>query len=227
MIKKIVAILIFLFTIFNFVGCESGCSKGFSEHYCMYGVENFDVSISSNGTGDIWSPYNYNETDELFCDRFKSIKSDFYYTYDKKMFSDEEKETILYYIVYDGIIYQNAKEELFNDTMVCNEHIYEYNGYQFYHNLSSNIPSEGKEEECFCWHSHMICFNDDKNLIMSIGLLDITDLKTTNGLHKADLIYTDIGAFLKEYFYYYDFDAETPSIDVDRLERDYGKQLKR
>ncbi len=217
-IKKICLMISILVSINLF----NGCSYFFGgNHYCCYGIDKFEVAISSDGLGNIWPPYHSYDKDELFFNQLKNISSDFYYTYDDRGTFIDEKQVILYYIIYDEYTYSEAKKELFDLTECCIQHRYAYNGYMFFHNLSSDIPSSGKEEDLFCKHSHMICFNDDKNLIMALGLLYIPDSKEAKVADKTDLINTDLGAFLKEYFKYYDFDAEIPKIDADALKRDY------
>ncbi len=217
---------------------ESGCSNIFSTHSAHLGSNQFSTEYSSISLCNyIWPPYgSYNERvdkNPILLFKYNNIDSNFVYTLDEDNLLYNTKESVLSYIVYDKELYEIAKAELLLATNVSDIYQYEYKDYKFFLNLNrkieqgESIESIKSIEYDFCHLFNMICYNDQKNLLLSIGFSYSPDSLQAKNNDKSTLIYTDIGAFLKEYFYYYDFDAETPSIDVDRLERDYGKQLKR
>lgn len=231
--KKNILLLCFCAALILASGCFGITS---ATHVACLGVNQFSTEHSSRSLCKyIWPPYGpYNERvdkEPILLFKYDNSDSDFVYTLDEDGLLYNTKETVLSYIRYDDAQYEIAKNEFVSATPVSEIYKYEYNSYKFFLNLTELIEKGEIFEEIenseldFHYFFNMICYNDDKNLLLSIGFAYTPDSASAKENDKSSLIYTDIGAFLKEYFYYYDFDAETPSIDADALKKIYGKRL--
>ena len=195
---------------------------------CTTGIENFSRAQSSMELCNyIIPPYNSdNVRDEEYFQLFPYESADYYYTYKCKGIEINAMEAVLCYCSYSKETYSEAKNYIFGNASMFADDCFQYNGYKFFANKSF-LEEYGTDNKFNPRRFVINGFNDEKNLLISLGFSASFVTHGAKKSDKTDLFYNDFGAFLKEYFKYYDFDAETPKIDVDGLENDYGKSLKR
>jgi hypothetical protein len=160
---------------------------------------------------------------EYFWQEYPYIDGDFYYQFKDDGILKNERTRSLLYFIYDDETYMAAKEAMLNTVPTSSYHNYTYNNYVFMENLTlalhcadfdvsilgesawDNHFSKDGESLRFPNHSTMICYCDDKNLLMFLGL----ELYGESYISRSELLCKtgDIESFLKEFFPFYDFDA--------------------
>lgn len=160
---------------------------------------------------------------EEFKMRFEQKSADYYYVNKLRGLLAYNSESVLYYAIYEDEVYEAVKQYVLTADERLEDAKLEYNGYVFYVNQAYNKYIYKRDIVLQPDNFVLNGYNDKLNLLISIG--HIADKNEKNLLPSTEEVFIDFGAFLKEYFKFYDFDAETPSIDVDGLKRDYGKQL--
>jgi hypothetical protein len=119
------------------------------------------------------------------------------------------------YLVYDEDTYEGAKQFSLSCYPFSTIHQYSYNGYEFLETLLlpeyyGDLNEEG-ENKRFPYSFNFFSYNDQKKTLVFMGF----DLDTYNPSERDKELLTlsdtgefvDMGAFLKEYYSFYDFDA--------------------
>ena len=142
-----------------------------------------------------------------FLTQFSYIDGNYYYIDKGGSFTYKDEQEIMY-LVYEDDVYERAKEFTFQNIYFLENHKYSYNGYEFMVNMCRQM--EGRDpnivnSEFNPYWFNMIAFNDEKNTIVFLGFYMPKNLATPE--IEQLLTFEDMGAFLKEYFSFYDFDA--------------------
>ena len=137
-----------------------------------------------------------------FIEQFDYINGDYYYYNSNFDINFDIYESALMYFQYDKETYELAKKEIFNVCIFSQENKFMYEGYSFFqHNPydKNYFPNE----------FNMIAYNDEICTIVLMGFY--TDI-ISNEREKEIFEFNDFGLFLKEYFWFYDFNSNTPQI---------------
>ena len=191
--KKIISVLLLSSILCLCISCGGP--------YTNRGIENFDPADSSVSLCTELLP------SDDFLEVFTYIDGDYYYI-DKSGFLDLRDEQAIMYLIYEKEIYESAKEFTYQNLYFSKNSKYSYNGYEFMVNNWRKL--EGRDpnlvnNDIDPYHFKMVAFNDKKNTIIFLGFYMPMDLVTEE--IEQFLTFEDMGAFLKEYFSFYDFDA--------------------
>lgn len=177
-----------------FIVSFSRCST-----YQNQGLENFGQCDSAQKITMCMIPEN-------MLTEFEYIDGNYYY-YDPGVFGGLKKpETAFMYLVYDKQTYPLAKEYMLENINYTEDNLQSYNGYEFYDNLNfarryNLLDSDGKNNGFLYWFN-MIGYSDDKNTLVFMGYSYWNINKPKRLVEEQGW-----GAFLKECYPYYDFDA--------------------
>lgn len=197
--KKIKILGFFILPLFLFSSCDSFKLKG---GVSLRGIEKYHPANSSLGISEHLLP------SEDFIEKYSYIEGDYYYI-DTGLFSGHPQESELMYLHYEDKGYEEVKQFSLESYPLSSIHRYSYNDYEFFETLLlpkdyDCLNSEGENKE-FPYRFNMISYNDTKKTIVFIGFC--IDTASINKEDKELLTFSDMGAFLKEYFSFYDFDA--------------------
>ena len=186
--KKIISSFVLALFLFNLTSCCNIIEYYGIENYSEY---NSEYSLSRNllPSSDYLQKFNYIDGDYEYID-----------------IGLTKREHEIMYLIYENNVYDDAKTFVFENLILSNNHRYSYNGYEFIENIGrKEYYDSSMTNEEFPYQFKMIGFNDEKNAIifmaMRITPKDLTDKD------KQLLTFEDMGAFLREYFSFYDFDA--------------------
>lgn len=188
LISLIVLLIIMLFTLLS-------CWKPFERK----GIENYNKANSNSSLSLELLP------SDDFLETFDYIDGDYYYICRETPISLGDEQEIMY-LIYEGDTYKLAKEFALQSLLLSKDHRYSYNGYEFIENigrLEGTDPNVTNSRNPY-WFN-MIAYNDEKNTIIFIGF-NMPKVLATPEIEQL-LTFEDMGAFLKEYFSFYDFDA--------------------
>ncbi|MBO4990202.1 MAG: hypothetical protein J6D37_07725 [Clostridia bacterium] len=209
------AISMTLCIIFTAVFMLGGCDR-----VELRGIEKYNRAISSRGISEFLIPIIEEETEASdFRTVYPYLEGDYFYI-DKGVFSKHYTEHELMYLIYSPEVYEKAKSFALDSFPLSSIHRYRYNGYEFIENLSYAQKEyatltkynqkgyeyfvETGENLYFPDHFNMIAYHDEKKILLFLGFLF-----GENSMNEKDKLALDpfnIEAFLKEYFYFYDFD---------------------
>ena len=127
-----------------------------------------------------------------FLQNSKHISGDYFY-FDTGALSFNTQETELLYLVYDEFKYNSTKQFVLEEFQLTYDSELRYKDYQLY-----------KREDSNEYRFYLTAFNDLKKTIVFMSI-DITTGRTERTKELVTL--NDMGAFLKEYFSFYDFDV--------------------
>ncbi len=145
-------------------------------------------------------------TPKNFTDEFSYIDGD-YYAYESAPLEFDRDTVAILYLQYEEEVYVQAKQYMLDNTDYNEEEYNEYNGYAFYENMAlakdhDHIDENGKNSFGVAW-TNFICYNDSNKILIFLGICVTSPGEAT----ARELYKEDFGAFLKEYFSWYDFDA--------------------
>ena len=182
------------------------CKTDIEDH----GIDEYHYASSSVGLTRELLPYEKNEEDDEekyygFLTKYKYIDGDYRYTYKDDGWLYHTRETVLIWLRYEPEVYEEAKAYMLETVPLSEKYRYEYNGYCFIANLRVDpLSQEDGDYIEFPEPLLMVCYNDAKNILLFNGLY--TTGKQAE-LRKEILDSSDWGAFLKEYYPFYNFDA--------------------
>ena len=168
----------------------------------LRGIEQYDPTNSSMSISQYLLPC------KDFLKKYPYITGDYFYI-DTGAFARRTIEQELMYLNYKDDIYDEVKNISLTSFPLSLTHQYFYNGYVFYESLLlpklyNELDADG-ESRSFPNHFNMISYNGEKKVLVFIGFyLYKGDMSERD---KELLTFSDMGAFLKEYFSFYDFDA--------------------
>ena len=115
------------------------------------------------------------------------------------------------YLTYSPGVYEEAKQYALDNFVLSEENRFSYNGYVFIENITYastrhnaeverlNYLDENGENKKFPQKFNMFAYNDEKKTLVFLGFYYSDEV--------APLTNENIGDFLKEYYYIYDFDT--------------------
>lgn len=168
------------------------CSMGIE----FYGIEEYSVYNSEHGLSWKLLP------SDDYLHKFEYTVGDYEYV----DIGLTKREHEIMYLIYEENVYDNAKTFVFENMILSETNHFLYNQYEFYENIGrKEYYDPNMVNDKFPYKFNMIGINDEKNTIifmaMRISPGDLTDKD------EQLLTFEDMGAFLKEYFSFYDFDA--------------------
>ena len=195
--KKLLSLLVLIIILCCLISCNIEFSSNKLSGIDSYNVANSSVSIC----------YELLPSDD-FLELFSYIDGDYYYVNNAVNFFSTGDEQAIMYLIYEEDIYESAKEFTFQNMYFLENHKYSYNGDEFMVNVCRKM--DGRDPnivngELDPYWFNMIAFNDEKNTIVFLGFYMPKNLATPE--IEQLLTFEDMGAFLKEYFSFYDFDA--------------------
>lgn len=214
LIHYIISIGILIGIIFTTIFMLKKCSN-----VELRGLEKYGRANSSIGISRYLLPVMDGEKNEiLFLKAYPYIDGDYFY-FETGVFTDRCVEQELMYLVYSPDVYEEAKNEALEDFSLSSCHRYRYNGYDFIENLSNwqmeyatltKYNQKGYEyfietgENLYFPNNkfNMVAYNDEKNILLFLGF------HFGGKMNEEDEIALNpfqIEAFLKTYFYFYDF----------------------
>lgn len=189
--KQSLALLLLLVVIF----CCFSCGV-----YEKTGIYNYDKGNSNFSLSTELLP------SDDFLEKFSYVEGNYYYV-DRGgySFTFKDEQEIMYF-VYEEDVYESVKNFTLENVLLSKENRYSYNGYEFIENI---CRLEGRDPNIvnsqYPYSFNMIGFNDKKHVIVFMGFYMPKNLVTPE--IEQLLTFEDMGAFLKEYFSFYDFDA--------------------
>ena len=189
--KKIMVVVLII-SLLSLCACPVGW-----EVY-MEGMEDFHIANSEYGLTAFLLPY------EDFHHSYPYTEGNYFY-YTQHPAYGLYIESVLMYLRYEPETYTLAKAEAMDTLPLAEEIKFSYNGYSFTENLSmQEVPHYHFPE---CWN--MFAYNDEKCELVFMGFYIGVNLTEKD---KELLTFTDVGAFLAEYFSFYDF---SPAEEAD------------
>ena len=189
--RKILSLVMLLFSIlFTLISCTEPTEKR--------GISNYHIANSESSLSLRLLP------SDDFLEKFDYVDGDYYYISRETIISLGDEQEIMY-LVYEEDIYDDAKDFVFQRLLLSKEHRYSYNGYEFIENIGQ---LEGRDpnvvNDRFPYWFNMVAFNDEKQTIVFLGF-NMPEKLLTAEIEQL-LTFEDMGAFLKKYFSFYDFD---------------------
>ena len=177
------------------------------------GIEEYSFATSSDGLTSGLLPYVENEENheqeyDGFLTKYKYIDGDYRYTYKDDAPFYNTRETVLMWLRYESEVYEEAKAYMLETVPLSAKYRYEYNGYSFIGNLSivsDRILNQYGDYSDSPNPFLTVGYSDSKNILVFSGVS--ASFGTQAELLKEILDSSDWGAFLKEYYPFYDFDA--------------------
>ena len=198
--KKFTMLIFSVLLIFSLTSCSW-------DQVNLHGIDKYSREDSMVSTTTYLLPFE-KRTDqpEIFFNKYQYIAGDYYYL-DSGIFSKRFLDRALVYLTYDKETYEEVKSFSLNMYPLSVKNRFTYNGYEFIETLAlpkvyGNL-NENNENRMFPQHLNLVSYNDEKNTMVYIGFY------FGNGKTERDkeiLSFSDVGAFLKEYFPMYDFD---------------------
>lgn len=173
--------------IFIFIINNTSCGK-----YELSGIEEFNANNSFYGVSARLLP------DEKFLELFEYVDGDYHYSNDMGRRSQESE---LLYLIYDEKNYNLAKSYALECVECSTTNIFTFNGYTFFENVTGLTDNPNSPFE-FPYIFNLIGYNDDNRTLCFLGFSIFNPTKKDEQL----LTFEDMGAFLKEYFSFYDFE---------------------
>lgn len=161
--------------------------------YELSGIEKFNENNSSYGISGRMLPSND------FLTLFEYIDGDYRYINDM---GKTAKESELLYLTYNKDDYELAKSYAFEHIKCSETNIFTYKEYVFAENIT-NLADNPESPFEFPYIFNMIGYNDNSQTLIFVGFSIFDPTEKDEQL----LTFEDMGAFLKEYFSFYDFDA--------------------
>ena len=192
--KKIVFVIIILLVTITLTSCFP---------YKIRGISEFNVGNSSVTICEKLLP------NEGFSEKFNSFNKDYLYYYAGYNFDLRMYESALMYFQYDKETYALAKNEMLNLCILSQETQFNYNEYNFYRNIT-DLNETYEKLNGFPYEFNMIAYNDTLNTLVFMGFRISKHI--SNEKEEEIFEFNDFGLFLKEYFWFYDFNLNTPQI---------------
>ena len=164
------------------------------------GMDGFHVANSSYDLAMCLLP------SDNFHKTYPYIDANYYFSYKRANFR-YTVESLLMYLRYDSETYKLAKENAVSTISLSEENRFLYNGYQLIENQTMQEAGSPFFHFPDCWN--MIAYNDDKCELVFMGFYIGPEFSEKD---KELLAFSDIGAFLAEYFSFYDF---SPAEEAD------------
>ena len=197
--KKFTGAIFSVLLIFSLTSCSL-------DQVNLHGIDKYSREDSTVTTTTYLLPFE-KRTDrpEIFFNKYQYLAGDYYY-FDNGIFVRRFLDRALMYLTYDKETYEEVKSFSLNMYPLSLKNRFTYNGYEFIETLA--LPkqygylNENNENRQFPYHFNFVSYNDEKNTMVYIGFC----LGGATERDKEILSFSDVGAFLKEYFSMYDFD---------------------
>ena len=194
--KKLLSLMVLII-----LCCLISCDMGFSSPN-LRGIDKYNEANSSVSLCQELLP------SDDYLELFDYIDGDYHYIDNSGYGFSVRDEQVLMYLTYNEDVYKTAKEFTFQNIYFLENYKYSYNGYEFLVNICRKMEGRDSDivkSEIDPYWFNMVAFNDEKNTIVFMGFYMPEELRTPEV--KQLLTFEDMGAFLKEYFLFYDFDA--------------------
>ena len=138
-----------------------------------------------------------------FIEQFDYIEAKYAHYCQDAFFKDWRCRSIMPF-TYSAEVYEEAKQYAMDNFVLSKEHCFSYNGYVFVENIThastthDGLDENGENKEFPRWFN-MFAYNDEKKTLVFLGFYYSDEVTT--------LTNENIGDFLKEYYYIYDFDT--------------------
>jgi hypothetical protein len=204
--KKIKILCLCVLPLFLFSSCDKYQLTG---GISLHGIEKYTPVNSSVEISEYLLPrenYTDHNNYQEFLEKYPYIDGDYYYI-DIEDWT-RYQESALMYLIYDEETYEGAKQFSFSCYSFSAIYQYSYNGYEFLETLllpeQKGALNEDGENKRFPYQFNFFSYNDQKKTLVFMGFY-LGSNKTARD--EELLTFSDMGAFLKEYYSFYDFDA--------------------
>lgn len=200
-----------------FISLEESCART--------GAGNFSRADSSlSFCNYLMTPFKLNsDEEEDLINLFEYETADYYYFFRDQGMLINNSERALLYITYSEEVYPQVKSYVFDNNEFVEGVALEYGGYVFYVNQAYNDFRFSDDERNKLHSGDFVLngYNDEKRVYVAMAISVSFTTPKAKRRDKTSLLYSDFGAYLKEYFNYFDFDA-SPRIDADAIKADFG-----